>query len=91
MKMTPSLYSVMKLGMRVLHKFIFARPLIRSNSYRPGDGFIYFIRSASGKSTIRRLGLTHMSDAWKDQMLAHYEFKKPERRPRQAQQILDQG
>jgi hypothetical protein len=84
---------MMKLGIyeNSLLVRVFASPLICNNSYGPGDGFIYFIRSALGKSTIRRLGLTHMSDAWKEHMLAHYEFKKPARRPRRAQQIVDQG
>jgi hypothetical protein len=60
------------------------RPLIYHdiNSYAPGDGFIYFIISAQGKSTIRRLGLEHMSDAWKVHTLAHFEVKRPARKPR---------
>ena len=52
------------------------------DSYASGDGFIYFIISAQGKSTIRRLGLEHMSDAWKAHTLAHFELKRPARRPR---------
>ena len=28
------------------------------------------------------LGLTYMSNAWKEHMLAHYEFKKPAGRTR---------
>lgn len=56
--------------------------LIHNSSYCPGDGFIYSIRSPLGQSTIRRLGLIHMSDAWKAHMLAHYEKKRPARRPR---------
>jgi len=51
-------------------------------SYCPGDGFMYSIRSALGKSIIRRLGLAHMSDEWKEYILANYETKRPERRPR---------
>jgi hypothetical protein len=51
------------------------------NSYAPGDGFIYFISSAQGRSAIRRLNLEYMSDAWKEHMLAHYERKRPARRP----------
>ncbi|KIM86430.1 hypothetical protein PILCRDRAFT_326103 [Piloderma croceum F 1598] len=62
--------------------FWFNLVLICNNSYCPGDGFIYSIWSAQGQSTIRRLGLTHMSDAWKEHMLAHYEKKRPARRPR---------
>ena len=41
--------------------------------YGPGDGFSYFIESASG------IGLTDMSDAWKAYMLTRYELKKPDR------------
>ena len=51
------------------------------DSYAPGDGFVYFILSAQGRSNIRRLGLIHMSDAWKAHMFTHYELKKPARRP----------
>lgn len=50
-----------------------------SRIYGPGDGFVYFIRSASGKRRLRGLGLIHMSDAWKEYMLTHYESKRPGR------------
>ena len=50
--------------------------LICNNSYYPGDGFVYSIYSAQGTSTLRRLELIHMSDAWKNYMLAHYEVKR---------------
>ena len=81
-------------GYEHFHRSIFDGLLICSNSYGPGDGFVYFIRSASGKSRLRRLGLTHMSDAWKEYMLAHYESKRPDRKPRgrrRPQQVVDQG
>lgn len=54
----------------------------RGNSYAPGDGYIYFIASIRGRSDLRRLGLVHMSDAWKEHMLTYYDLKKPARRPR---------
>ena len=33
-------------------------------------------------------GVTHMSDAWKEYMLTHYELKKPDRKPRCSQWVL---
>jgi len=62
--------------------------LFCSNSYGPGDGFIYWIGSASGTSRLRRLGLTHNSDAWKEYMLTHYELKQPDRKPRRPQKVI---
>lgn len=54
--------------------------LIWNNSYYGlGDGFLYFVGSASSTSRLGRPGLTHMSDAWKEHMLTHYEPKKPDR------------
>jgi hypothetical protein len=47
------------------------------DSYGPGDGFVYFIGSASGTNRLRG-GLTDMSDAWKEYMLTRYELKKPD-------------
>jgi len=53
--------------------------LLRPNNYAPGDGYIYFIASIRGQSDIKRLGLVHLSDDWKEHMLTYYELKKPAR------------
>jgi hypothetical protein len=77
--------------MCIFYLSIFDGPLICSNSYGLGDGFVYFIASASGTSRLRRLGLTYMSGAWKEHMLTHYDIKKPDRKPRRPQRLVDRG
>lgn len=74
--------TVMNQGAPIHFSTLYLDQLTYDHSYCPGDGFMYSIRSALGKSIIRRLGLAHMSDEWKEYILANYETKRPERRPR---------